>query len=57
MFMVDHFKYEKIHQITIYRLIRRAEINSGNERASGSGQMVKVMTTNNIQDYESNVPP
>lgn len=45
---VDHFKGEKISKKTIYRIIQRAENESGHERVKGSGRIAKIMTKRQI---------
>lgn len=47
-FTVDHFASEKIHKSTIYRIIERAENDSGHARVKGTGRIAKIMTTKGI---------
>lgn len=48
-FTVDHFEVEKIPKRTIYRIIKRAENDSGHERVKGSGRIAKIMNKKNIK--------
>ena len=48
-FTVDHFEVEKIPKRTIYRIIKRAENDSGHERVKGSGRIAKKMNITNIK--------
>lgn len=50
---VEHFKGEKMHERTIYRIIQRAENDSGHERVEGSGRIAKIMIPKNIKRLKS----
>ena len=48
-FTLDHFSAENIPQSTIYRIIKRAENESGHQRKLGSGRIAKVMTKKAVE--------
>lgn len=48
-FTLDHFLLEKIPKRTIYRIIERAERDSGHERVRGSGRKAQIMTRKGIR--------
>ena len=48
-FNYDHFKVENIPKSTIYKVIKRAESESGYQRVQGSGVKAKKMTRTNIE--------
>ena len=47
-FTYDHLKVENIPKSTIYKIIKRAESESGYKRVQGSGVKAKNMTRTNI---------
>ena len=48
-FTYDHFKVENIPKSTIYKIIKRAESESGYQRVQGSGVKAKKITRTNIE--------
>ena len=48
-FTYDHFKTENIPKSTTYKIIKRAESESGYQRVQGSGGKAKKMTKTNIK--------
>jgi hypothetical protein len=52
-FTKDHFVAENIPESTIYRIIQRAENESGHKRVRGSGRKAKIMTKTNIKKLET----
>ena len=48
-FTYVHFKVENIPKSTIYKIIKRAEIESGYQRVRGSGVKAKKITRTNIE--------
>ena len=53
MFTINYFKTELIHRSTVYRVIKRAENDSGHARVAGSERKAKIMTKSNIQRLKS----
>ena len=49
IFTVRHFQAEGIHRSTIYRIIERAENESGHERAPGSGRKARKMPPKKVK--------
>src|SRR5689334_10507280 len=49
IFTLNHFKEKNVPERTIYRIIERAENNSGHKRVQGSGRIAKKMTKKNIR--------
>ena len=49
MYTVNHFLAEGISKSTVFRVIKRAENDSGHERVKGSGRIAKKMTPTNIR--------
>ena len=52
-FTIAHFSAENIPSKTIYRIIERAENESGHQRVIGSGRKAKIMTFSTIKKLES----
>ena len=48
MFTINYFKTELIHRSTVYRVIKRAENDSGHARVAGSERKAKIMTKSNM---------
>ena len=48
-FTLEHFKHVNISKRAIYRILERAENESGYERVPGSGRVAKIMTSKGIK--------
>ena len=48
-FTLEHFKHVNISNRAIYRILERAENESGYERVPGSGRVAKIMTSKGIK--------
>ncbi len=48
-FTLAHFRAERVPRQTIYDIIKRAENDSGHQRARGSGRKAEIMTPKAIK--------
>lgn len=52
-FTFQHFQAENIPKSTIYKIIKRADDNSGHQRIIGSGRVAKILTKKRLNELKS----